>query len=614
MNSKKITLIVTAAAVVVGASVWFFLTRNSNLPKYIPNSVLTVLKLNPLSIGRKIDFDEVKKLKSYQPMINEFKKDDKGISKMLENPKEAGIGFTDNYYMFVENGENYNYTTGFVLPVSDADALKKFIEKMTKNSNYQYEKSGDLHIMAEKEPEMAKYEGEEESMYHYKPDITSIVWNDEACLIYTSKNNCLKTAKKIMSQPKEQSILANDNFNCSESEGGDFSAFINMKSYMDAVFSEKKGMQLSAFPKELKAWIDNINAFSYVLNFNDNDISAEGFNYYKDKNKAEEFAFLQNTGLSNENMEVLSPDGKLLIGAGSMLNMEGVFKFLKTMPQYKTAIKEISTATTLSETELENLLDGSFAIAMTKIGSKQVEELVYDYEHFDMETGEFPSSIQTVSKIVPNITAQFGVKEEKSFKKLMAQIAKMTNGMIKETDGIYTIPTQVPYLGNLSMVFAKNKIVFTNDLESAKILAKNKTWNNQLEKSVSNLFTDNASALYLDLNMKNYGESNIRQMIGATDDSEGFKIFKDNMANFTNVTSYGNMKSTILKLNFSEGKGNSIMRLIGIADNVATYQRRKTAERQARMRELESQLNMEAMDTVAADVVVEDAIAPDNAK
>ena len=601
MNSKKITLIVTAAAVIVGASVWFFLTRNSSLPKYIPNSAMAVLKLNPLSIGRKLDFDEIKKLKSYQPMLNELKKGDKGISKMLENPKEAGLAFTDNYYLFVESSEKYSTTVGFVLPVSNAETLKKFIEKMTKNSDYQYEKSGDLHTMSEKEPEVAKNEGEIEPMYHYKPEITSIVWNDEACLVYVTKNNSLKTAKKIMTQTKEQSMLANDDFNNSESKGGDFSAFMNMKVYSEMLFSEKNGMQLlTTVPKLLKTWVDNITAFSYVVNFNNNDITMEGFNFYKDKDKAKDFEFLRNIGLSNENLEVLSPDGKLLIGAGTMLNTEVIFKFLKAMPQYKTAIKEISTGTSLSETEIENLLDGSIAIAMTKIGSKQVEELVYDYEHFDMETGEFPSSMQTVSKIVPVMTAHLGVKDEKVYTKLMAQLEKVSNGMIKANNGVVTIPTSIPVIGNVYMVYAKNKIVFTNDEEGANILAKNKTWNNQLEKSVASLFTDNASALFMDLNMKNYGEGNIRQMIGLTDESEGFTIFKDNMTNFTNISSFGNMKSTIVKLNFSEGKGNSIMRLIGVVDNVATYQRRKSAERKARMRELENQLDLEATDTVSA--------------
>ncbi len=592
MNSKKITLIVAATAVAVGASIWFFLTKTSTLPKYIPNSASFVFKLNPLSIGRKIDFDEIKKMKSFEAWKDELKKGDLKLGDALQNPQESGISFTDNIYVFAEEGEKqYSKTIGAILPVSDAETLKKFIEKLAKNSDYKYEKSGDLHVMTEKEPELESNEDDGiEPMYRYKPQITTIIWNEEACLIYSTTNNCLKTAKKIMAQPKEQSMLAVESFNKSESEGGDASMYINYEKYMSA-----SGMK-SLVPKEIMGLFDNIAGSAFVLNFNDNNISADAFSYYKDQKKAEEFAFLQNKGLSDENLEVLSPDGKLLIGTAAMLNMEAIVKFLKTLPQYKTSIKEIANTSGLTENEIETMLDGSIAFAMTKLNTKEVQELVYNYENFNMETGEFESSMQTVTKVVPVMTAQIGLKDEKIYKKIISQLEKISNGMIKENNGVVMIPGGGLF-GNISMVFAKNKLVFTNDEDAAKSLAKNKTWNNQLDKNVASILTDNPSSFFMDMTMKNYGEASLKKIMNINDDNESFSQFKDIMSNFKDLSGFGTMSKSNMQVNFSEGKDNTIMRLIKMADTIATAERKKDAERKARMRELESQLNQEAIDS-----------------
>ncbi len=608
MKSKKITLIITAAAVVVGASVWFFLTRNSNLPKYIPNSALAVFKINPLSIGRKIDFDEIKKLKSFESWKKEMVKNDVKFMDAIEKPKESGLSLTDNIYIFTENdGEKSDFTVGAVIPVSNAENLKKFIEKVAKNANMEYEKDGDLHIMSQKEEAQPENDEMSEYSYRYKPQVTTLVWNDEACLVYTTRNNSKKTAKKIMKQTKEQSMLSMESFNNAESEGGDASVFVNYHKYVDLI-NKSAGMQ-TLYPEALKKFFDNISGSAFVINFNDNDITTETFMYNKDEKMAKEYAFLQNTGLSEENMEMLSPDGKLLIGFGGMLNMETFFKMLKSLPKYKTAIKEIAQTSGLTESELETFLDGSIAFALTKLNTKQVEEMVYNYEKFDMETGEFESSMQTVTKVVPVMTAQIGIKDEKLYKKLIAQLEKMTNGMIKENNGIITIPTGTLF-GNVSMTMAKNKIVFTNDEESAKILAKNKTWNNQIDKTVAKMFTTNPSSAFLDLKMSSYGEGTLKKWMGISDENENFTQIKDVMSNFSHIAVTGNMKNSTAVIQFTESNDNTIMSLFKIADKISTAERKKRAEREARMRELESQLNQEAIDSTMSDATMPDNVEP----
>ena len=601
MKSKKILIIATVSIGAIVAIACFLLMRNSNLPKYIPNTAMGVVKINPLSIGRKIDFEAIKKMKSYKPMMKEMEKNSKKFSKFIENPKEIGMSLTDNIYFFGENsGSNSNKAAGMVFGVADANSLKTFIESFAKDANLEYEKSGDLNIF---KPEKS----ESEDDYSSSSDFV-IVWNDDACLLYYAGKNSLKGAQKIMTQAKEKSMLAIEAFNNSEDKGGDMSLYINYKEYMNFITQNMGGMQpLVSMPAPMKKYIDNISSADMIVNFNDQNISSEFHQYFVDEKVSKEFKLVDDKGLSNENLELMSPNGKILMGFGAKLNMECIMNLLKTMPQYKTSIKEICNTTGLTENEIETLLDGSISFAITKLNTKQVEEMVYDYENFNPETGEFNSTMQTVTKVVPLMTAQLGFQNEKTWTKILKKIETMSNGMVKPQNGILSIPAGI--LGSVHMVFVKNKLVFTNDEESAKTLVKNKTWNNQLEKNVNTLFSENSSAYYIDMNLKNYGEGTLKQWLRIPEQSEEFDIFKSVMAEFQNISMGGTNVRADMQVNFSDGPENSLMRLFKIADLVSNQVIKKQAEREAARKAMELQMQNEipAMDTVSAATYTDEA-------
>lgn len=584
MNAKKITLIMITAAVIIGSSIWFLLNRNSNLPKYIPNTAIGVVKINPLSIGRKIDFEAIKNMKSYKPMMKEMEKESKKFSKFIENPREIGMSLTDNIYFFGENlSSETNKAAGMVFGVSDANSLKTFIENFAKDANLEYEKSGDLNIFS---PKKSDSDNEYSSSSNF-----AIVWNNDACLFYYAGKFSVKGAKKIMSQTKENSMLASDAFNESEDHGGDMSLFINYKEYTK-VIEKYSGMQITkSFPEKLKKYYENVSAADIIVNFNDNDINSEFHQYSIDSKLANDFKFLSDKGLSNENLELISPNGKMLLGFGAMLNMETIVTLLKSLPQYKSTVKDLSNNIGITETELETLLDGSLSFAISKLNTKQVEEMVYDYENFNPETGEFNSSMQTVTKVVPLMTAQIGFQNEKTWNKILKKIEVTSNGMIKPQNNVLTIP-----LGTypIHMVFVKNKLVMTNDEESAKILAKNKTWNNQFDKELNQLFSENSAAYFIDMNLKNYGEGTLKQWLNIPEQSEEFETFKSAMSEFNNMQMSGDNTTAAMTLNFSSGKENSLMRLFKIADLISNQQLKKQAERKAAREALELQLQQES--------------------
>jgi hypothetical protein len=256
-------------------------------------------------------------------------------------------------------------------------------------------------------------------------------------------------------------------------------------------------------------------------------------------------------------------------------------------------MKELASTTGISTTELESLLDGSLSIALTKLSSKEIEETVYDYEKMNPETGEFEQKKITSTKVVPILTAQLGFQNEKTLTKLLKFIETKGNGMIQSNNNIMSAP--IGYFGTMHCMHIGNKLVFTNDDENAKVLAKNKTWNNLLDKETSEIFADYPSSFFLDLNPKNYGITKICKVLGIPEESPEMKLFTEIMANFNNLQIKGNNKTATMSLNFTNGPDNSLMKIMKMADQIATAMRKREVEREAQQRQIEMQMEQEAI-------------------
>ena len=536
-------------------------------------------------MGSKIDFDAIKKMRSYQPVIKSFENEFKNMAKFLENPSKIGMSFTDNIYIFGSDLiESSDKAVGLVFGVSDAEMLKTFIESFAKDANLEFEKSGNLNIYKSKSTNTT----EEDSEFSYDNDNQiAIVWNEEACLIYYAGTKTLSGAKKIMTQSENNSIRSMASFENSESEGGDMAVYVNYSKGLNSM------SEFISIPLKLKKQIENIDAAAFVVSFNDQDINTNFIQYYKDNSIAQEFQILQNGGLSKESLEFISPNGKILLGMASMIDMPNLMKLLNSLPETKSTMKELASTMGMTATEIESLLDGSLSIALTKLSSKETEETVYDYENINPETGEFAQTKKTVAKIVPIFTAQLGFQNEKTLNKLLKFIETKGNGMIESNNNIMSAP--IGFLGSMHCVHIGNKLVFTNDDENAKLLAKNKTWNNQLDKETSAIFADYPSSFYLDLNPKNYGIAKICTGLHIPEQSQDMKLFIDVMSNFNNLQIKGNNKTASMSLNFTKSADNSIMKIIKIADQIATAMRKRQVEREAAQRQIEMQMEQAAI-------------------
>ncbi len=586
MNSKKIAIIISVAVIAIVGSIWFIKSRHSNLPKYIPKTASGVIKINPLSMGRKIDFDAIKKMRSYQPFTKSFEGKSKSMAKFLGNPSKIGMSFTDNIYIFGSDLiESNDKAAGLVFGVSDADMLKSFIESFAKDANLEFEKSGNLNIYKTKSTSLDN--ATEETDFSNDNDQLAIVWNDEACLVYYAGTKSLSGAKKIMSQTEDNSIRSLQSFKNTESEGGDMAVYVNYGKGFNSM------LKYISVPQKLKKQVENLDAISFVVTFNDQDITTSYFQYYKDQSLAKEFQMLQKGGLSEESLGLISPNGKILLGITSMIDIPSLIQLLKTFPEAKSSMKELATTIGITDAELESLLDGSLSVALTKLSTKEIEETVYDYENMNPETGEFEQKKITSTKVVPIMTAQLGFQNEKTLTKVLKFLQDKSMGMIEYNNNVMT--ATIGFWGKLSCVQIGNKLVFTNDDENAKILAKNKTWNNLLENETSALFSKYPSTFYLDLNLKNYGINKICQGLHIPEESPEMKLLIEVMENFNNLQVKGDNQTASISLNFTNGPDNSFMKIMKMADKIATTMRKREVEREAAQRQMEMQMEQEAI-------------------
>ena len=592
MNAKKIIIFVSIAIVAIVGTVWFIKTRHSSLPKYIPKTASGVIKINPLSMVRKIDFEAIKKMRSYQPFTKSFEGKSKNIAKFLENPSKIGMSFTDNIYIFGSDLiESNDKAAGLVFAVSDAEMLKTFIESFAKDANLVFEKSGNLNIYKTKITPIVNTD-EETDFSNDNNDQIAIVWNDEACLIYFAGIKSLSGAKKIMNQSENNSIRSLESFKNTESEGGDMAVYVNYSKGFNSL------LEYVTVPQKLKKQVENLDAISFVVNFNDQDITTNYFQYYKNQSLAKEFQLLKNEGLSEESLGLISPNGKILLGMTSMIDIPSLMQLLKSFPEAKSTMKQLATTIGITDSELESLLDGSLSFALTKLSTKEIEETVYDFENMNPETGEFEQKKVMNTRVVPIVTAQLGFQNEKTLTKVLKFLQDKSMGMVQTNNNIMT--TTIGVWGKLSCVQIGNKLVFTNDDENAKILAKNKTWNNQLDKETSALFSKYPSTFFLELNLKNYGISKICKGLHIPEESDEMKLVVNVMENFNNLQVKGNNKTASMSLNFNKSSDNSIMKIMKIADQIATTMRKKRAEREASQRQIELEMEQEVMqiDTV----------------
>jgi len=393
----------------------------------------------------------------------------------------------------------------------------------------------------------------------------SIVWNDDACVIYYDYEESLSKSKRLLNQESEESILSNESYIKSEDKGGDASLYINYKNINKLIENEIENLD-SYYPKKIKDFYKNIEGSTFVLNFNKNHISIDGIQFFKDENKTEEFNILGEKGLDSKAIDFISSNGKLLMGMTAVINMNEVFNILKTIPKYDECISELENIIGLSESEIKNLLNGNISMALTDMKMKDIEKTTYEYNEF---IGDYEFQTRMVSTPIPIYCIQIGIKESSVYKKMIAKISELGEGKITLEGNKMILPTNSEY-GDVLVVNLNDRIIITNDASAAKEIDKNKKGTKSINSDLQKLFSENPIACYVCLNFDNYGNKQIKSMLSDIGQSDKeYQMTKKLMGNFSSFSFDGSLKTSKIGIHLKkEGDQNSLMRMILAIDEL----------------------------------------------
>jgi hypothetical protein len=548
-NRNTIIIVAVSVVLLIAGAVWFFIFRKSNLSKYIPKNAMTVIKVNTLSLAGKLDFDEIENMKSYNDMVDQMDEGGIDMSKLFKNPLKSGISLKDNIYLFTELNDEKS-SIGMVFGISDPNNFKDFIEKFASDANLEYKTSDEIFIYTS--------EGDNNTEM-------SIVWNDDACVIYYDYEESLSKSKRLLNQESEESILSNESYIKSEDKGGDASLYINYKNINKLIENEIENLD-SYYPKKIKDFYKNIEGSTFVLNFNKNHISIDGIQFFKDENKTEEFNILGEKGLDSKAIDFISSNGKLLMGMTAVINMNEVFNILKTIPKYDEGISELENIIGLSESEIKNLLNGNISMALTDMKMKDIEKTTYEYNEF---IGDYEFQTRMVSTPIPIYCIQIGIKESSVYKKMIAKISELGEGKITLEGNKMILPTNSEY-GDVLVVNLNDRIIITNDASAAKEIDKNKKGTKSINSDLQKLFSENPIACYVCLNFDNYGNKQIKSMLSDIGQSDKeYQMTKKLMGNFSSFSFDGSLKTSKIGIHLKkEGDQNSLMRMILAIDEL----------------------------------------------
>jgi len=549
MKKRNIIIVVVSIILAAAGAIWFFMFKKANLSVYIPKKAISVLKINTMSIASKLDFDEIKNMDSYNSMVDQMEEGGIDMSLLMKNPLKSGVSLKDNIYVFTELHDEKT-DIGMVLGISDSKNFKDFIQKFASDSKLEYKSTDDMFMYSASDEEDSRL---------------SIVWNDDACVFYYSNDQSLSKSKRILNQEKEESILTNETFVKSEEKGGDISLYIDYDNIHKIIEDQIENENLNDYyPKKIKNFFENIEGSTFVLNFNENHISVDGLQFFKDESKIQEFNILGEKGLDSKSIDYLTSNGKILMCLSASINMKEVFNIFKTIPKYDDGIAEIEKVIGLNETEIKNLLNGTFTVAITdiKLKDEEVESYIYNEDFTDFEIER-----KMVTKPVPIYCVQIGIKDVKSYDKLMSKISELSNGEITPEGNKVIIPTKSIY-GDIHMVNIKDLIVITNDSAAASVIEDNKKWSHSINSDLKKLFVENPVACYVSLDIDKYGKKEFQSMFGDNNRSDKkFKIAEKFMSNFSSFSFNSSLKSSRVGIHLKkESKNNSLMRTIQAID------------------------------------------------
>lgn len=486
-----------------------------DLSSKISKDAFAIVSINLDSYGKKVDFAKIRQsawYKSFNKQAEQVTGEDHDLlSKIYDNPNEAGINLNPSSYMVAEIVADSLYSLSYLFNISDAAKLEQVIIKTLS-------KAGKTQTVTTKG----------KNKYAMIDDASAIIWNgsiaslvsingsessttiDYSDSLYEEKmmkqqeafrkiknKELLNQLGKVLDVAVERSIVTNENFKAFNAKPYDIGTWLNMEK-MGKVY----GKQMSSFSSQLggmDAIFNTIFGGAYVhllLNFNKGDLTLD-MDQYMAESTAKYFEGAYSKRLNPEAFKFVK--GNKILGFSSIaLDLEilsnAIINYYKPLLKDADQGKTILAVTDLlgiaiDEQALLTLFKDGAMVAIT--GTKEFENTYTDYEYDADFNATEVTKTRKEQMPVGAVILTAGNKEnvEKIINALKAfKIAK------PKGKG-YTLKFPETSM-EFTMAMNGNLVIITNDTDLN--LEQGVTQDQQLPANLKSMIAENSTVFYFD--------------------------------------------------------------------------------------------------------------------
>lgn len=550
-NQKNIFRALIGLAILLSVYFIFKSKGSQDLSAYIPKDALFVAKIDLKSMGQKMKFNELAEFKSFKKIMKELKSDSRStIEKTFENPLESGISFLQSPCIFAFNTSKDDAKPILCISfgITDKEKFSKSFENIT---------NGDFDLKKGESFTSVRFDRE-----------ASLFFNDKVAFILGGVSEDEVSFKKIaegfLEFKKEESILSNENYNNFQKNEYDLNLFVNRKAIekiVDLSHSRMNNDERLAFDGFLSS-----SPLGVTLAFNDDVIKLKSIADPDFK----ENSFFKSTGLKEESLKFLSPNGKPLGFMAFNLDLIKLFKRLgSSSDKFSSAIDEFSSKIGVSTRNLLDVFNGDLSISFLDVVSMPAYNPYTSYSVTDsVGIGVDPYSDNTyaypsVTEPVPIFVAYASISNTSSFD----QIINNAGSELQNENGIYYPASSN---SNRSVYFARkgNGLLVSNNKPYLEDFVNgNLNWKPLVEESGNEISKSNPFSFYFDLRYSSYNvlfENQLRQEMSRSE-GEMAKVVMKNLKSFT--ASYNN-DAVSMELTMDTQNINSLWRIFMIVEDV----------------------------------------------
>jgi hypothetical protein len=528
MKNKLIIAIGSVSVLVLGSLFYLYLTflNGIDFSKYIPSNSVVVMKVNLLSIGKKVNFTDASQSNGFK---NEILKNLSPSQKIMmeeisNNPSKSGIKFASKPTLFVYNSSTTESepVVAFMFGISDKEDFKTFISQV----------SMDLKVD----------DVDPDGFYRVKMNNSEqfvIYFNDKMGLMISDVDRKELPFKQIrdsiFSMNKDNSILSNEDYVAVNKQSSDMMLYFNAKELLNAVSINNYSAEVNRIKKSVNAIPHGL-----TLNFNEDEVAIKMIG---NKSKENGFgSFYKEEEFTDSELKNIDPNGSPL----AYLTMNVDFKKALELLIEQTAnrgysdldvqINNLARKLGIPKDDLMNLIGGKLSLSFSGM------------QHGNRSYGN-------PTKPIINGWIQLGNKN--AAQKLL-DLATIQGGLVND-DGIYAEKTNLREPAIFMTIIDKDLFISTQKQPLVNKM-QGANWIELADDYGKKDVLANSTALYMDLRYSSYKEM-LKKEMNPYDFSTMDK-FENILSAFKSISITGKQNEAEISIKFSQKNTNSLQRIV----------------------------------------------------